>query len=232
MLEFDKLKQDVNFTTKQIKDIEDFLFNENVVYSKLNKKALQALCKAGAMDDFIDDRFTGDKHFYEAVCENRPKRMKNFLENIEEYADKGSFSEEEKITFLSDLTGIFPVSRVVTPSVQARIDAHMLPPISDYDHELMSWWCIPRSITVKKTKTDKKFYVVEVVDSNSVLTKIRCWGVVTEPVQKWDYKKKQLYTRQPDVIHLNRPYALRPNYNADWGFSTNGPVKHSWFLLG
>jgi len=217
---------------RPFKDIEDFLFNENIVYSKLNKKALDVLCRAGAMSDLIDDRFSGDKHFWSAVCVDRPKRMKNFLENLETYEPEGSFTEEEKITFLSDLTGIFPVSKVVTPEIQSRIDDHFLPPISEYDYDLKTCWCIPRSITIKKTKTDKKFYVVEVVDSNSVVTKIRCWGIVTEPIQKWSHKRKEVYVRQPDVIHLNRPYALKPNYNADWGFSTNGPTKHSWFLLG
>ena len=217
---------------RPFKDIEDFIFNENVVYSKLNKKALDVLCRAGAMDDFIDNRFSGDKHFWSAVCENRPKRMKNFLQNIEEYADKGSFTEEEKITFLSDLTGIFPVFRIVTPAVQSRIKEHALKPISEYEESLGNCWCIPRSITVKKTKTGKKFYVVEVIDSNSVITKIRCWGIITEKAQKWDYKNKELYIREADVIHINRPYYVKPKYSADWGFSTNGPIKYSWCLLG
>jgi len=217
---------------RPFKDIEDFLFNENIVYSKLNKKSLDVLCRAGALGDLIDDRFSGDKHFWSAVCVDRPKRMKNFLENLEAYEPEGSFTEEEKIIFTTDLTGIFPVSKVITPTIQTRIDEYVLPPISDYDHDLKNCWCIPRSITVKKTKTDKKFYVVEVIDSNSVITKVRCWGIITEPVQKWSYERKELYVRQPDIIHLNRPYALKPNYNADWGFSTNGPVKHSWFLLG
>ena len=39
--------------------IEDFLFNENIVYSKLNKKALDVLCRSGALDSLMDDRFTG-----------------------------------------------------------------------------------------------------------------------------------------------------------------------------
>ena len=45
---------------------EELLFNEEVVYSKLNKKALDALCRGGALDDIVDDRFTGRKHFWSA----------------------------------------------------------------------------------------------------------------------------------------------------------------------
>ena len=212
--------------------VENFIFNDNIVYSKLNKKALDVLCRAGALNDLIDDRFTGDKHFWSAVCVDRPKRLKNFVTNIEQYAPEGSFTEEEKITFLSDLTGIFPVSKVVTPEVQKRIDDNFLPPISEYDHDLQSCWCIPRSVTTKTTKNGKKFFVVEVVDSNSVVTKVRCWGVTTEIKQQWSAKSKKMYVREKDEILLNRPYALRPRYSADWGFSTMGATKNSWFLLG
>ena len=203
-------------SNRPFKDIEDFIFNENIVYSKLNKKALDVLCRAGAMDNFIDDRFTGDKHFWSAVCVDRPKRLKNFIENIETYRPEGSFTEEEKITFLSDLTGIFPVSKVVTPDVQTRIDEYVLPPISEYDHDLGACWCIPRSVTTKTSKNGRKFYVVEVIDSNSVITKIRCWSIKPEK----------------DKMFINRPYALKPRYNGDWGFSTYGAINNSWFLLG
>ena len=30
--------------------IEELIFNENIVYSKLNKKALDVLCRGGALD--------------------------------------------------------------------------------------------------------------------------------------------------------------------------------------
>ena len=201
---------------RPFQNIEDFLFNENIVYSKLNKKALDVLCRAGAMDNFIDNRFSGDKHFWSAVCVDRPKRLKNFLDNIEKYEPEGSFTEEERITFLSDLTGIFPVSKVVTPAVQARIDSWVAPPISEFDHDLGYCWCIPRSLAVKTSKNGRKFYVVEVIDSNSVLTKIRCWSINPDK----------------DEIYLNRPYMLKPRYSADWGFSTYGATKNCWFLLG
>jgi len=197
-------------------DIEHFLFNENIVYSKLNKKALDVLARAGALKDLIDDRFTGDKHFWSAVCVDRPKRVKNLLDNIETYAPEGNFTEEERITFTTDLTGIFPVSKVVTPAVQERIDQWVAPPISEFDYDLGYCWCIPRSVTVKTSKNGRKFYVVEVIDSNSVITKVRCWSIKPDK----------------DVIHLNRPYMLKPRYSADWGFSTYGATNNSWFLLG
>jgi len=201
---------------RPFKTVEDFIFNDNIIYSKLNKKALDVLCRAGALQDLIDDRFTGDKHFWSAVCVDRPRKPKNLDDNIETYRPEGFFTEEEKITFLSDLTGMFPMSKVITPDVQERIDHWVAPPLSEYDPDLGYGWCIPRSVTKKKSKNGRNFYVVEVIDSNSVVTKIRCWSINPEK----------------DKLHINRPYMIKPKYNRDWGFSTYGAVNNSWFLLG
>jgi DNA polymerase III alpha subunit len=203
-------------SNRPFQTVEEFIFNENIVYSKLNKKAFDVLCRAGALRDLIDERFSGDKHFWSAVCVDRPKRPKNLLENIETYEPEGSFTEEEKITFLTDLTGMFPMSKVITNDVQARIDSYVAPPISEYDYDLGYCWCIPRSVIKKKSKNGRNFYVVEVIDSNSVLTKVRCWSINPEK----------------DKLHINRPYMLKPKYNADWGFSTYGALSNNWFLLG
>jgi len=195
--------------------IEELLFNDNIVYSKLNKKALDVLCRGGALDNLIDDRFTGSKHFWYATCVDRPRTRKNLSNHIEKYRSEGSFSEEEQIEFIADLTGIFPMSKVLNASVQSRLDELYVPAISDYDADLMVCWCVPRTITVKKSKNNRTYYVVEVVDINSVVTRIRCWSV--NPAK--------------DKIHLNRPYMIKPRYDDNWGFSTYGRVNNSWMLL-
>ena len=195
--------------------IEELLFNDNIVYSKLNKKALDVLCRGGALDNLIDDRFTGSKHFWYATCVDRPRTRKNLSNHIEKYRSEGSFSEEEQIEFIADLTGIFPMSKVVNDAVQSRLDELYVPPISEYDSDLMVCWCVPRTITVKKSKNNKTYYVIEVVDTNSVVTRIRCWSV--NPTK--------------DKIHLNRPYMIKPRYDDNWGFSTYGRVNNSWMLL-
>ena len=196
--------------------VEEMLFHPDIKYAKLNKKAFDVLCRAGAMNDLIDERFTGDKHFWSAVCLDKPRTKKKLDENIETYRPEGSFSEQEKIEFLADLTGIFPMSIVISPDVQRRLDERFLPPISEFDPELQLCWCIPRSVLKKKTRNGKNFYVIKVIDSNSVETQIRCWGVNIDK----------------DIIHVNRPYLLKPRYDQTWGFSTNGNVDTSWALLG
>jgi len=183
---------------------EDLLFREGVSYSKLNKKALDALCRGGALDKIVDDRFSGRKHFWSTCIVERPKNLKKFNENLELYRPEGDFSEEEIIQFKSELTGMFPMNLVISLETIEKLQEKFVPPISEFDPELNLCWFIPRKIVPKKTKNGKLYWIVEVIDSNNELTKIRCWGVKPEK----------------DRIHLNRPYMANLKYDPNWGFST------------
>ncbi len=189
---------------RPFKTVEDFLFHPEIVYSKLNKKSIHALTLSQAMNSLIDERFTGLAHFYAAVAEDRPRKEKNLTENIEKYAPEGDFTEEQKLEYLVNLTGVFPINAVVTPRVREKLDELFIPPISEYDPELGVTWFIPRECKLKKSKNGKNFYVVKVIDDNNETTIIRCWGVDPEK----------------DVVQINRPYMARLNYNQQWGFST------------
>ena len=195
--------------------VEDFLFNEGIVYSKLNKKALDVLVRSKALDCLMDNRFTGRNHFWSAVAVDRPRKEKNLLENIEEYADEGDFTIEQEIEYQSSLTGVFPLDLVVGESTQKKLHEMFIPPISEYDPDLELVWFIPRKVIVKKTKNGKNYYLVEVVDSNSALTTIKCWGVNVDK----------------DKIHVNRPYMARLDYDDQWGFSCRS-IKYRFKLLG
>tara|TARA_Y100000593_G_scaffold14802_1_gene28508 strand:- start:6037 stop:9459 length:3423 start_codon:yes stop_codon:yes gene_type:complete len=196
-------------------NVEEFLFNENITYSKLNKKALDVLSRSGALDCLVDDRFTGRKHFWTSIAVDRPRKEKNLAENIETYADMGDFSDEEIIHYLADLTGVFPISLVMTDDVRAKLAENFVPPISEHDPDLKLVWFIPRKVTLKKTKNGKDYYLVEVTDSNSSQVRIMCWGVRPEI----------------DRVFVNRPYMANLNYDDNWGFSTRS-IRHTFRLLG
>jgi len=184
--------------------IEDFLFNENITYSKLNKKALDVLCRCGALNTLIDDRFSGGKHFWTAICIDRPRKEKNLEENIDLYRPEGDFSDEEKIGYLVELTGVFPFNRVMKPEIYKQLHESFIPPIANYDPELCEVvWFIPRNVIPKKTKNGKTYWILEVIDDTNNLTKIRCWGVQ-------DY----------DRVFINKPYMAKLEHNEKWGFST------------
>lgn len=184
--------------------IEEFIFNDNITYSKLNKKSLDALIKSQTLNCLMDERFTGLKHFWSAVACDRPRKLKNLEDNIRLYAPEGEFTEEEKLQYLVDLTGVFPLNLVVDEHVQRRLDELHIPPISEFDEGLQVVWFIPREVAKKKTKNGKDFYIVKVIDSNSEQRSIKCWGVKPEK----------------DKVYLNRPYMAKLDWSLQWGFST------------
>jgi hypothetical protein len=185
-------------------------------YSKLNKKSLDVLVRSGTLTPLMDNRFTGLRHFWSAVAVDRPRKVKNLESNIELYAPEGDFTEEEKIQSLVDLTGQFPINRVVQEEVMDKLEAMGIPPISEFDPELQITWVVPRKIVPKKTKNGKDYLVVDVTDSNSSSIRIRCWGVDLNG---------------GDHIQLNKPYMIRPQYSLEWGFSTRGRAYKTWKAL-
>jgi len=203
------------FNGRPFHKIEDFLFNEDMVYSKLNKKALDVLVRSQALNCLMDDRFTGLKHYWSAVAVERPRKEKDLEDNIEMYAPEGDFAIEEKIEYLASLTGVFPIHLVVDEPIQQRLKEYCVPAISDYDPDLNLVWFVPRKVTARKTKNDKTYWVIEVVDENSVLTHIKCWGV----------------KEHRDRIQINRPYMAKLDFSEQWGFSTRS-IYHNFRVLG
>ena len=199
---------------RPFKNIEDFLFNEKIVYSKLNKKALDVLVRSQALNCLMDDRFSGMKHFWSSVAVERPRKEQNLLENIKQYEPEGDFTNEEKIEYLTSLTGVFPIHMVMEARITNELRDLCIPPISDFDPDLGAAWFIPRKVTPRQTKNGKTYWVVEVIDDNSVLTRIKCWGI-----------------RPHDTIHLNRPYMARLDHSQDWGFSSRS-ISRFFRLLG
>jgi DNA polymerase III alpha subunit len=200
---------------RPFKDVEDLLFKEEIAYSKLNKKSLDALWRAGAVDNLMDDRFTGRKHFWSACVVERPKNLKRFNENLELYRPEGDFTEEEIIQFKTELTGVFPINLVISTETVEKLQEKFVPPISEYDPGLQVCWFIPRKVIPKKTKNGKLYWIVETIDSNNESTKIRCWGIKPEK----------------DKIFLNRPYMARLKFDEQWGFSTYA-IGKTFRLLG
>ncbi len=194
--------------------IEEFLFHDDVVYSKLNKKALDVLCLAGALKPLQDDRFSGDKHFWTCVAVDRPRKPQKLIDNIELYEPEGEFTVEEKIESLSALTGVFPIRMIVSEETQDNLLESGIPTISEFDPALKICWFVPRRVNQRKTKNDKTYYVLDVVDSNNVITTIRCWGV------------------NPDKDHVqtNRVYIAKLDYNEQWGFSTRS-LYHNFRVI-
>jgi hypothetical protein len=162
----------------------------------------------------LDERFTNLKHFWASVAVERPKNRKKLNENIEFFKGEEEFSSEEKIQYLVDLTGVFPIDLVLNGEVREKLENNMIPPLGEYDSKLQLTWFIPRKVTKRQTKNGSDYYIVEAIDSTSTVTKIKCWGV-----------------RRYDNVYINRPYMAKLDYDEQWGFSTRS-IKHNFRLIG
>ncbi|NDB84026.1 MAG: hypothetical protein EB127_15110, partial [Alphaproteobacteria bacterium] len=196
--------------------IDEMLFHENIAYSKLNKKGFDALARSGALDELMDNRFTGRKHFWMSFCGERPKTKKKFDEYINQYKEAGDFTKEETMENYTTLLGFFPVDMVMSSQLYKRLNDNNINPISKYDEDLKVCWFVPMSYEIKKSKNDKNYYVVQATDDSGKTTEIKCWSV--------DLDK--------DVIYLNRPYVAKINYDENFGgFSCIG-ISKSWKMIG
>ena len=193
--------------------IEEFIFNEDIVYSKLNKKAIDVLIRSQALNGLMDERFTGLKHFWSSIIIERPKTKKKLNEKILEYADEGDFSKEEKIDYLSSLTGMFPLDMILSDETRRKLDNQCIPSISEYDPMVPVCWFIAREVIKKTSKNGRDYFVVNVIDDTSKATTIRCWNV-----------------KPSDEIQVNKPYMANLKYDPNWGFSTYS-IKQNFRIL-
>ena len=194
--------------------VEEFLFNEEMVYSKLNKKALCVLSRSRALDPLMDDRFVSLKHFWSSIAVERPRKPKNLLENIEAFRSEPEFTEEEEIEHLINLTGVFPMSMVLDEETKRRLGELNVPPLSEYDASLALAWFIPREVIKKRSSRGKNYYLIKAIDSNNETSVIRCWGINPER----------------DRVYINRPYMAKLKFDPNWGFSTFS-IKNNFKLL-
>ena len=77
---------------------------------------------------------------------------------------KEDFTSEEKIEYISDLTGIFPFDLVMTQEIRDSIEKNCVPPLGNWDKDLGVAWFIPREVIPKKTKNDKLYWIIKVID--------------------------------------------------------------------
>ena len=195
--------------------VEEFLFHEEIVYSKLNKKAIDVLIRAEAMTALMDERFNNLKHFWTVIASNRPKSRKKLNGLVEEHKDTEDFTRDEYIENAVQLSGLYPFGLVLDDHTQQRLNHYQVPPISDFDEDLGVAWFIPREVIKRKTINNRPYYIVKTIDSNSAMVDVKCWGI----------------NPQKDKVFLNRPYMAKLKYEEQWGFSSKSGLR-SWRLLG
>ena len=89
-----------------------------------------------------------------------------------------------------------------------------MPALGEWDNDIGVAWFIPREIIPKKTKNGHAYWILKVIDNTSEMTSIKCWGV-----------------KDRDIVHLNRPYMAKLDYDEQWGFSAYA-IGKTFRLLG
>lgn len=200
---------------RPFKTIEDVLYNENMSYQKVNKRVLDILVRSQALNSLMDSRFTGLKHFWSCVAVERAKTREKFQQNIELFKPEGDFSKEEKIQYLTELTGIYPLNLIISDADIARMKILGVPPLGEFDPSLQVCWFVAKDMEPKKTKTGKLYWVIDAIDETSTTTQIRCWGI--DPIR--------------DVLKLNKVIMARLEYSEQWGYSVRN-VRYNFKTIG
>lgn len=205
---------------RPFKNIEEFLFNDDIDNRSCNKGVIDKLVRSKALDPLMDDRFAGSKHFWNAVAVLRPANETELMDNIanEHLRQDKDFPTNEMVAHFAELTSVFPLDQVVPEELQKELHDCGVRPIGAFDEALQYVWAIPREKRVRKTKTGKKYWQLKMTDSTFKMTSIKIWNVSDKA-----------------EIHLNRPYIIKKvDYDPQWGFSTpwSIPFRSNFALVG
>jgi hypothetical protein len=151
-----------------------------------------------------------------SFCADRPKTKKKFDEYILQHKENGEFNKEELINNCNELLGYFPISMVMSNQLYKRLEDNNIPSISKYNFDLQVCWFIPVSFELKRSKNDKDYFVVQVIDDANKENEIKVWSI----------------DKEKDLIYINRPYVAKLNYDENFGgFSCIG-VSKNWKMIG
>tara|TARA_Y100001963_G_C6793133_1_gene456797 strand:+ start:1257 stop:4823 length:3567 start_codon:yes stop_codon:yes gene_type:complete len=188
--------------------LNDILFSEDGKWlpSKMNKTCFDSLCKVesfGSLDELKSKKIKNHRQLYEIIVSNydlikkgrhgmtktaAKKMMKErgkvpiFIdEKIKEHEETEDWNRESKITFYVDLMSGVDESLVFPPMIMEKIErANVRPATSLAGNEKdVVWFCI-QSIEERKTKNNKTFYRLKVIDNNFESCWLRVWGTFDE----------------------------------------------------
>ena len=175
--------------------IEDFLYNDDGSWkhSKLNKRAIDALIKIGALEslDAVGEgkMFKNYRHMHEVIVENMDliKKSsskdallgkKNFYELTRALSDTCEpWTRGELADFQIECFGSVDVSALFDPQVIARLEEKGIKPIDQFEEgeQEIAWFNVESS-TIKKTKTGREYLTINAVGPSGKAKKVMVWN--------------------------------------------------------
>lgn len=194
--------------------IEDVILNKNIDGRRMNKRVISALAKAGALNGVLsgDKRFESLKHMWLSAIENKPKTLKKLDEQITVFAGCGDFTSQELIEFQTELTGIYPISEVISLDKFAKFDELGIEPLGNYEENPFAdcYWSIIRSQTNHKTGGGKDYAIIDTIDTTFKQIKIKVWN----------------WNPRIDSVEVNAPYMMKVDHSPQWGYSIKNFSKN------
>jgi DNA polymerase-3 subunit alpha len=219
--------------TRPYKKLHDLFFNEEGEWrhSKMNKTAFSSLCKIeafGSIEEIQNGSVSNHRQLLATLAEGKNydtlrkgefgmtrTQIKRAEKNgemmvpivdrlLSEYADLPDWSRQEKILNYVDLTAGVDADLVFPPSLMSRIREKELISV----HEIspgtrnVGWFCIT-DVIKKKTKNNKDFYRLKVINDDHQTAWLRVWGQMENGLES--------YTLWLADVH----------HDENWGYSTS-----------
>jgi DNA polymerase-3 subunit alpha len=184
--------------------IEDFLFNENISYSSLNKRKIRDLGLSDALKCLQDSRFQNKKHFVESLEYRTDKKVnrnnfpqmvkfgtlkKNQLSLFEEDKPEepikyDDYTRQENIVSKLEILGYYDLQLILNQKRLNFLEKNDIKNISSYSEEDNTVWFIPIEKVEKISKNGKKHYVeLIVLDDTFNKYKVFCFGIFLDSIE-------------------------------------------------
>ena len=113
------------------------------------------------------------------LIEKHKLKKKKGLENlkgiIEEALEIDDWEDREKAEFHQNLSGDFNINMLIKPEVQEKLQELGVPCINELQQDGLAWYVLSEVIE-KKTKNNKTYLLLTVLDNANGHHKIYVWG--------------------------------------------------------
>lgn len=190
--------------------LEELLFNDEINYRNLDKRVMGALSRVGGLDSLMQaEDLDNRRQVHHIVYECNPDNEKQLREAKEEAEELDPFTKDEEIESIIELTGTYPIEKVVSHETRQKFDEFDVSPLGGLDpveNGNNLCWFVIKDIEARRTRNAGRLYwVVRATDTTGETTSINIWNA-----------------NEDDPIKENEAYMSNLDYEAEWGYSLQG----------
>jgi len=199
--------------------IEDLILEDEIDYRPLNKRVVGRMIRVTACDDLMDDRFENRKHLWLSAAKDKPSSENMLEKNIKEYSGEEEFGRNEYIETITDLTGVYPLGKVLTQDVLQQLKGHSVPPLGmmhpnpQKGAKNLCWFIIKDKEMRETNNRGRKYWVIRVTDTTNETNSIKIWNA-----------------SYSDPVNKHHPYMANLDYDPNWGYSMKGLAGNARML--